>query len=232
MRKRSGLALLPVALALVIPAALAIPVLAIAGAGSASAAGGRAGSDGGGGGEETRDPNNITGISRWMELCVEGNGKYMARDFPGAIGSYRNAVQLAPKNPFPHYLLAEAQLASGNMSEAEASLKQAELLSDKRDALLRAKILFVLADLRERQHKWEEAKAGWQLYTEWAIGQVDGGSYPLSASARVKAIDEVIKLDKATQVVRERIAATANGGFGGPASPPADAGTKTAPPRK
>ncbi len=217
--------MLPVALALVLPAALAIPVLAIAGDGSGSSRSRTRGDAS----EETHDPNNITGISRWMELCVEGNGKYMARDFPGAIASYRSAVQLAPKNPFPHYLLGEAQLASGNLTEAEASLKQAELISDKRDALLRAKILFVLADLKERQQKWDEAKAGFQLYNEWAIAQVDGGTYPLSASARVKAIDDVIKLDKATAIVRERIAATADGGFGGPS---ADAGAKSAPPKK
>ena len=42
-------------------------------------------------------------------------------------------------------------------------------------------ILFVTADLKERQKKWEEAKAGWQLYNEWVFAQSDGGTFPLSA---------------------------------------------------
>ncbi len=238
MRKRSGLAVvlsltLPLALAfaLAVPATEAVAAPGTADGGAAAPAE-RAGAGGANAGEDRHDPNNITGISRWMELCVEGNGKYLARDFPGAIASYRSAVQLAPKNPFPQYLLGAAQLASGNMVEAEASLKQAELYSDKRDAVLRAKILFMTADLKERQKKWAEAKAAWQLYSEWVFTQSNGGMFPLSSAARVKAIDDVMKLDTSMEIVRQRIAENADGNFGGAATSGADAGAKSPPAKK
>jgi tetratricopeptide (TPR) repeat protein len=231
MRTRSGFASLATVLALALPAgsfAVGLPVVAIAG--DARPAPSRA--ELGDAGDARNDPSNITAISRWMELCIEGNAKYAARDFSAAIASYTSATRLAPKNPFPQYLLGEAHLANGNLAEAEASLKQAELASDKRNALLRAKILFVLADVKERQKKWDEAKAAWQLYSEWVFAQSNGGTFPLSAAARIRAIDEVLKLDGTMQIVRERIAATSDGGVLGSASTAVDRGVKSAPSKK
>jgi tetratricopeptide (TPR) repeat protein len=210
MRTRSIATLL---FALGLPAVALVPYAASAqdakkkpsAAASASAAGSSAGG-------KRRDPENITGISEFMETCVAGNAKYVSRDFPGAIEQYRKAIQLNPKHPLGHYLLGEAQLAAGNMGEAEASWKQAELIADARDPTLRARILFVLADIKERQKKWDDARAAWQVYADWAAKYSDAGVFPQSASSRQQVIDAMTKQDKAYDVVRQRIAETKDGG--------------------
>ena len=38
----------------------------------------------------------------------------------------------------------------------------------EKDPALRARVLFVLADLKERQQKWDDARAAWQVYLDWA----------------------------------------------------------------
>jgi tetratricopeptide (TPR) repeat protein len=162
-------------------------------------------------GEKRTDPDNKTGISKFMETCVQGNGKYLARDFPAAIDLYRQAIQLQPKNPLGPYLLGEAQLAAGNVGEAEASFTQASNVADDRNRGLRAKILFCLADVKERQKKWDEAKTNWKSYVDYAQ-KVDGGAFPASGTARIQAIDDMLKQDKAYEIVRQRIAAEKDSG--------------------
>jgi tetratricopeptide (TPR) repeat protein len=147
-------------------------------------------------------------------VCVQGNAKFLSRDFPGAIETYRKAIQLAPKNPLGHYLLGEAQLASNNLTEAEASWKQAAQFAEAKDVLLKARIYFVLADVNERQKKWEEARAAWQTYLDYANKVMDSGAgvFPSSATSRIQAIDSAIKQDKEYEAVRKRIRDTADGG--------------------
>jgi hypothetical protein len=152
------------------------------------------------------DPDNKTGLSEWMERCVQGNAKYLAHDVPGAIDLYRQAIQLAPKRPLPHYLLGEAQLGAGNLPEAEVALADAEQTSDDRDANVRGKILFVLADLKEREKKWDDAKTAWKAYGDYAAKHLDAGMAPATPPARIQAIDDMLKQDKAYDVVRQRIA--------------------------
>ncbi len=157
------------------------------------------------------DPQNRTHISQYMETLVAGNAKFTARDFPGAIEVYRRAIAMAPNNPLGHYLLGEAQSASGNLAEAEASWTQADNFADK-DPEVKAKVLFCLADLRERQKKWEDAKAAWDKYKQFAVAHPDAHGMPQSADARVLAIDTALKQDKAYEIVRQRIAAEKDGG--------------------
>ena len=157
-------------------------------------------------GADKYDPQNRTHISLFMETCTQGNAKFMARDFPGAIEIYRKAIALQPTNPLGHYLLGEAQSASGNLTEAEASWTNADNLGDK-DPPTKTKLLFVLADLKERQKKWDDAKAGWQRYAQYVAAHPDAGGQAATADARVKAIDDMLKQDKAYDIVRQRIAA-------------------------
>ncbi|HEX4515857.1 MAG TPA: tetratricopeptide repeat protein [Polyangiaceae bacterium] len=156
--------------------------------------------------DDKYDPANHTHISKFMETCVQGNAKFVSRDFPGAIDSYRKAIQLQPTNPLGHYLLGEAQSASGNLTEAEASWTNADNLGDK-DPPTKTKLLFVLADLKERQKKWDDAKAGWQRYAQYVAAHPDAGGSAATSDARIKAIDDMLKQDKAYDIVRERIAA-------------------------
>jgi tetratricopeptide (TPR) repeat protein len=150
--------------------------------------------------------------SAYREACSDGDKKYAARDFPGAISSYQKAIEHDPKNPLAFYLLGEAQLAAGNMTEAEAAWNRASLEASDKQQALRAKILFVLADLKERQKKWEDARAAWQVYLDWASKYPKAGAFPGSAQSRQQVIDADQKLDKAYAVVRQRIADTKAGG--------------------
>jgi tetratricopeptide (TPR) repeat protein len=152
-----------------------------------------------------RDPDNRTGLAEWMERCVQGNAKYLAKDVPGAIDLYKQAIQLAPKKPLPHYLLAEAYLAGGDFPNAEPALQTALDSSDDRDPNVRGKILFLTADMKEREKKWDEAKTAWQAYGEYSAKHGDAGMTPTTPPARIQAIDDMIKQDKAYEIVRQRI---------------------------
>jgi len=154
------------------------------------------------------DPENITAISQFMESAVKGTEKYNAKDYPGAIDTFKKAIQLNPRQPLGPYLLGETYLAMANLGEAEAALKTAEDLSDSKQPLVRSHVLFALADCYEREKKWDDARTAWQTYTEHAakLGP-DGGAFPQSGAARLKAIDDALKQDKAYEIVRQRIAA-------------------------
>lgn len=157
---------------------------------------------------ERYDPENVTALSQFMETLGKGTERYAAKDYPGAIDVYKKAVQLNPRHPLGPYLLGEAYLAIGNLGEAEAAFKTAEELNDPKLPLVRSHVLFAVADVYERQKKWEQARAAWQVYTEHAakLGP-DGGGHPQSGAARIKAVDDWLKLDKQYEIVRQRIAA-------------------------
>jgi tetratricopeptide (TPR) repeat protein len=144
--------------------------------------------------------------------AVDGAAKYAARDFPGAIAAFQKAIEASPKNTMGLYFLGEAQLAAGNLTEAEAAWTRASLEgSENKDPALRARVLFVLADLKERQKKWDEAKAAWQVYLDWAAKYPEAKAFTGSGQSRQQAIDTMLKQDKAYVVVRQRIADTKNG---------------------
>jgi tetratricopeptide (TPR) repeat protein len=156
----------------------------------------------------------------FKDAAGQGITKYAARDFPGAVASFQKAIEADPKNPLGHYFLGEAQLAAGNMTEAEAAWNRASLEAAEKDPALRAKILFVLADLKERQHKWDDAKAAWQVYLDWAAKFPNAGAFTSSGQSRQKSIDTMQQQDKSYAVVRQRIADTAKGGvFTDPSKP-------------
>ena len=168
------------------------------------------------------DPENITSLSQFMETVGKGNALYAAKDYPGAIDTFKKAVQLNPRHPLGPYLLGEAYLATANLGEAEAAFKAAEELNDPKQPLVRSHVLFALADCYEREHKWEAARTAWQAYSEHAakLGP-DGGAHPQSGAARIKAIDEALKQDKAYEIVRQRIAAEKPGSGAADAGKPA-----------
>jgi tetratricopeptide (TPR) repeat protein len=157
-------------------------------------------------------PSAAPASPKYKEACANGTSKYVAHDYAGAIEAYKAAVALDPKNPLAHYLLGEAQLAAGSLTEADAAWNRAALESGDADPALRAKILFVLADLRERQKKWDDARAAWQVYLDWAAKFPSANAFPTSGQSRQRVIDAMLKQDKAYEVVRQRIADTKNGG--------------------
>jgi tetratricopeptide (TPR) repeat protein len=148
----------------------------------------------------------------YLKLCEGGNAKYAGRDFAGAIDEYRKAIELTPKHGLAFYFMGEAQLAAGNISEADAAWTRASLESGEQDPALHARVLFVVADLRERQKRWDDAKAAWQVYIDWATKYPSSNAFTASGQSRQQVIDTMLKQDKAYDVVRERINATKNGG--------------------
>lgn len=165
------------------------------------------------------DPSGRTAISEFTATVVDGNTRFASKDFPGALEAYKKAIALSPGDPLGPYLVAEAQLAQGNFVDAEAALAAAEKLGDKRPDVL-GKVFFLQADAKERQKKWEDARAAWTKYDGFAQRRGgDGGVFPQTAAARIQAIDERIKLDKSYEDVRVRIAAEKDAGPA-PARPP------------
>lgn len=180
------------------------------------------------------DPNNVTNISAYMQSLVRGNAQFLSGDYPAAIATYRQAIQMNEKtihHPLGYYLLGVALHASGNDKEAEERWRQADANAGPSDATLKGRILFAIANLKEHQKKWDEARTAWNAYSEWAArfanAPADAGVrlFPQSAAARIKAMDDVAALDKVTEGVRQhiRIAAETDGGlFSNPdAAPPA-----------
>jgi tetratricopeptide (TPR) repeat protein len=165
----------------------------------------------------------------FTDTVTDGATKYAARDFPGAIAAFQKAIEQDPKNPMGHYLLGEAQLAANNMTEAEAAWNRASLEANEKDPPLRAKILFVIADLKQRQKKWDEAKAAWQVYADWVNKYANAG-FPGSSTACQHAIDIMQGQDKQYVVVRQRIADSKAGGVFSDVSKPSPAPASGAPP--
>lgn len=132
-----------------------------------------------------RDPNGVKGISPFLELINRGDRAYLARDFDGAIAAYREAIQKAPQDALGHYRIGAAQLAKGDQKEAEAAFVSGLRFAGK-DGTLKAKLLFALADLRERQQGSDEAIARWREYAQHAEQAREAVTYLATASERVK----------------------------------------------
>jgi tetratricopeptide (TPR) repeat protein len=149
--------------------------------------------------------------AEYKKACDAGNAKYASRDFTGAVEQYRKAIELSPKQALAFYLMGEAQLAANSLTEAEAAWNRAVLESGEDDVALHAKALFLLADLKERQLKWDDARSAWQVYLDWANRYPSAGAFAGSAQSRLQVIDSMKKQDKAYEIVRQRIEETKAG---------------------
>jgi TolA-binding protein len=154
-------------------------------------------------GEPRKDPKGVKGISPFWEAIKKGDSAILARDFDGAIAAYREAIQSQPQNPMGHYRLGEAQLAKGDQKEAELAWTAGLRFAD-RDAVMKAKLLFVLADLRERQKNHDDATTRWAAYGVAASAK-DAKGYPATAEDRKKRIATVKELATQYADVKVRI---------------------------
>lgn len=153
--------------------------------------------------EPRRDPEGLRGISPYMEAIKKGEVAYVARDFSGAVTAFQDAIKLDVQKMLGYYRIGEAQLALNNLTEAEAQWQSALTKTGSDD--LKSKVLFVLADLRERQGKWQEAKEAWTAYTAFLQSNPKALGYPVTAAERQKMIDRRVKDEKDFGEVRERI---------------------------
>jgi tetratricopeptide (TPR) repeat protein len=151
-----------------------------------------------------RDPKGIKGISPYQALIVKGDRAYVARDFDGAIAAYREAIQKEPQNALGHYRVGSAQLAKGDQKEAEAAWV-AGLRFVSKNGSLKARLIFALADLRERQKNTDEAITRWKEYSVNAETEKEAVTYPATATERVSRNEAWKKNAAESAEVKERI---------------------------
>ena len=142
--------------------------------------------------------------SPYAAALAKGHAAYRARDYPAAMQAYREAIAADGSDPSGYYFLGEAQIAGGSTVEADASFAAGLRNAGNRDEL-RAKLLFVVADLRERQGKWLEAKKGWEEYAQFLSTHPGVKGYAATATDRTKVADARIDLDTKYAPVRQRI---------------------------
>lgn len=151
-----------------------------------------------------KDPQGIKGISPFWEAIKKGDDLYLARDYDGAIGAYKDAITKEPQNPLGHYRIGEAHLGKNDTQEAETSWVAA-LRFVGNDHPLKAKILFVLADLRERQKSYDDATDRWNAYAQFAQQQPAAKAFPKTAEDRKGKIAGWTKLVSDYAAVKKRI---------------------------
>ena len=144
------------------------------------------------------------GKSPYAVKIAKGHAAYVARDFQGAIAAYKDAIKDDAADPFAQYFLGEAQLAAGNIAEADASYAAGLRLVGSKDDL-HGKLLFVIADLRERQGKWPDAKKAWDEYAQFLSSHPNAKGYAATATERNKVIDTRVDLETKYAAVKQRI---------------------------
>ncbi|MET0593760.1 MAG: tetratricopeptide repeat protein [Polyangiaceae bacterium] len=149
-------------------------------------------------------PKSKSGASPAAGAIAKGHAAYMARDYAGAIQAYRDATHQDPTDVSAYYFLGEAQIAGGAMTEADGTFTAGMRYAGGKDDW-RAKLLFVLADLRERQGKWADAKKVWEEYGQFVSTHPNVKGHPASATDRVKTVDAHVDLDSKYAPVRQRI---------------------------
>ena len=152
-----------------------------------------------------RDPRGIKGISPFAEALRRADSALLARDFDAAIVAYREAIVKEPQNALGHYRVGEAQLLKGDLHEAEAAFSAGLRFVTAAQAGLKAKLEFVLADLRERQKAYDEALARWSEYETFTTEQKDAQGFPASGSERKKVLETWKKLSADALAVKARI---------------------------
>jgi len=147
-------------------------------------------------------PAPRTGSSPYSAAVQKGDSLLLAHDYDGAIAAYKAEID---KNPaLGHYRTGEAQLAKGNLAEAEAAWQTALKLVGTDDKL-RGKLLFVLADLQERQKANDDAITRWKEYEQHARTVAEAKGYPATAVERVKRNEDWKKLSAEAAAVRARL---------------------------
>lgn len=144
------------------------------------------------------------GPSPYSSTVQKGDSAYIARDFDAAIAAYRQEIEKHPNGALGHYRMGEAELAKGNFAEAEESWQTALRFAEK-DPHLKSKILFVLADLKERQKAYDEAVERWKTYQQHAESTPAAKGYPATAAERIKRVEEWKKVSADAADVKARI---------------------------
>jgi tetratricopeptide (TPR) repeat protein len=141
---------------------------------------------------------------QYVDAVTKGDKAFVAGDVNGAIAAFQEAIKVDASQALAFYRLGEAQLRAGKLDDADQAWQTA--LGKTGTAELNAKVLFVIADLRERQGKWQAAKEAWIAYEKFLDGHAKVHGYRGSATERKKQIDRRVKDEKDYGPVKERIA--------------------------
>jgi tetratricopeptide (TPR) repeat protein len=153
----------------------------------------------------------------YVDTIKDGTDKYVAKDVSGAIEAFHKATELEPRNPFGYFYLGEAQVGNKDLDQAQSAWLHASQVSDEGPPALKLKIFFVIADLRERQKRWDDAKASWEQYGDLCAKFPDAHGFPNVVKERIASIDAMLNQDKAYEIVRKRIAEEKSKGTAAPA---------------
>jgi predicted Zn-dependent protease len=151
-----------------------------------------------------KDPEGKTGISPYMEAVAKGERAFVAKDMEGARAAFQEAVKLDTDKMLGFYRLGESMLQAGKLDDAEATWQTA--LGKKGTEELNARLLMVLADLKERTRKWQPAKDGWAAYAAFLQNHPKTFGFPATAIERQKVIDKRVKDEADFSEVKTRIA--------------------------
>ncbi len=152
-----------------------------------------------------KDPNGIKGISPFWETLKLGDNAYLARDYDGALARYQEAIKQSPNDPVGHLRLAEVHLKKGEFAEAEQSLAAVERFAGK-NATIKAKALFLKAEIQERQKAHKPAVDAWKAYQQFGQQQPAAKVHQKTPPERIKRIQAAEALAKDYAAVKERIA--------------------------
>ena len=150
-----------------------------------------------------KDPDGVRGISPFWEAINKGDSSYIARDFDTAILRFREAISVSPQDSMGHYRMAEAHIAKNQLSDASNALDSAMRFAV--DETLKAKLLFLQADLKERERNYAGATEKWTAYETFSKAKPDATTYPATAPDRKKKIEEWKALQKAYGEVKQRV---------------------------
>jgi predicted Zn-dependent protease len=151
-----------------------------------------------------KDPEGKTGISPYMEAVAKGERAFVAKDMEGARAAFQEAVQLDPTKTLGFFRLAESELAAGKLDDAASTLTTAQAKKGSPD--LQAKVLFLAAEVLERQKKWAEAKDAWGKYAQFLGENAKAVGYAATATERQKQIDRRVKDEADYGAVKDRTA--------------------------
>ena len=151
-----------------------------------------------------RDPAGKTGISPSWEAIKRGDDATMAHNLESAIHEYQSAIEAKPQNAVAHYRLACAYIAKGDFKQAHESLDSA-LRFAQTDVQTAAKVMFVKADLKEREHDYPAALEAWKAYTNFVKSSAGIKAFPASGESRESKVAQIIKLNESSAKVKQRI---------------------------
>lgn len=151
-----------------------------------------------------RDAAGKTGISPTWEALKRGDDAYVAHNLDGAIKEYQAAIEAKPQNAVAHYRLACALIAKGEFKQAQESLDSA-LRFAQSEPQTAAKVLFVVADLKEREHDYPAALTAWKAYSAFVKANPTIKAFPASGESREAKVTQIIKLNEQSAKVKQRI---------------------------